>query len=145
MERKRRVFPEAFRREAADRVRASGSPIVRVAEELGLRETVSRRQIGRSGGGTGAPSSRQATSVPSTPSPADLAAGNARPKRESHRAETERDIPKKAALVFGGATPLSEHRCAMPCRAADDVRVRPSRRLETIACRRRMSIAASGR
>jgi hypothetical protein len=32
-----------------------------------------------------------------TPSPADLAAKTARLEREPHRAETERDIPTKAA------------------------------------------------
>ena len=42
--------------------------------------------------------------MPATPSPADLAAENARLKRELHRAETERDILKKAALIFGGAS-----------------------------------------
>lgn len=104
MERKRRVFPEAFKREAVERVHASGVPIVRVAEELGLHETVLRRWIGRFGGGTAARSSRLSTSVPLTPSPADLAAENARLKRELHRAEMERDILKKAALIFGGAT-----------------------------------------
>ena len=104
MERKRRVFPEAFKREAVERVRTSGVPIVRVAEELGLHETVLRRWISRFGGRTAASSPRRPTSVPSMSSPADLAAENARLKRELHRAETERDILKKAALIFGGAT-----------------------------------------
>jgi len=35
MERKRRVFPEGFKREAMERVRSSGVPIVRVAHENG--------------------------------------------------------------------------------------------------------------
>ncbi len=96
MERKRRVFPEAFKREVVERVRTSGVPIVRVAEELGLHETVLRRWISRFGGRTAAGSSRRSTSVPSTPSPADLAAENARLKREPHRAEMERDILKKS-------------------------------------------------
>jgi transposase len=48
-ERRRRVFPETFKREAVDRVRTSGLPIVRVAEELGLHETVLRRWITRFG------------------------------------------------------------------------------------------------
>ena len=38
-----------------------------------------------------------------TPSPADLAAEDARLGRALRRAEAERDIPKKAALIFGGA------------------------------------------
>ena len=48
-ERRRRVFPEAFKREAALRVATSGQPIVRVAEELGLHETVLRRWMARYG------------------------------------------------------------------------------------------------
>jgi transposase len=41
--RHRRVFPEAFKREAADRVRSSGLSAGKVAAELGLHETVLRR------------------------------------------------------------------------------------------------------
>lgn len=40
---KRRLFPESFKRQAADRVANSGLPIVRVAEELGLHETLLRQ------------------------------------------------------------------------------------------------------
>lgn len=50
-ERKRRVFPVVFEREAVERVRASGMTIVAVADELGLHETVLRRWIARFGGG----------------------------------------------------------------------------------------------
>jgi transposase len=78
-ERRRRVFPETFKREAVDRVGTSGLPIVRVAEELGLDETVLRRWITRYG--TLASPRRIATPA-ATPSPADLAAENARLKRE---------------------------------------------------------------
>ena len=38
------------------------------------------------------------------PSPADLAAENARLKRELQRTQMERDILKKAALIFGTAS-----------------------------------------
>jgi transposase len=91
------VFPETFKREAVDRVRTSGLPIVRVAEALGVHETVLLRWITRHA----EPASpwRAATQA-ATPSPADLAAENARLKRELHRAETERDILKKAALAI---------------------------------------------
>ena len=103
-ERKRRVFPDAFKREAVERVRTSGMTIIAVAEELGLHETVLRRWIARFGGSsTMAPARRSSAAVPMTLSPADLAAENARLKRELHRVETERDILKKTALIFGGA------------------------------------------
>jgi transposase len=91
-ERRRRVFPETFKREAVDRVRTSGLPIVRVAQELGLHETVLRRWIARYG--TMA-SPRRIATPPATPSPADLASENARLKRELQRAEMERDILKR--------------------------------------------------
>lgn len=38
------------------------------------------------------------------PSPADHAAENARLRSEVARLRTERDIPKKAAVIFGAAT-----------------------------------------
>ncbi len=41
--RRRRIFPEAFKREAVDRVASSGLSPGRVAAELGLHETVLRR------------------------------------------------------------------------------------------------------
>lgn len=104
-DRKRRVFPDAFKREAVERVRTSGMTIIAVAEELGLHETVLRRWIARfCGSTTMAPARRLSSAAPMTPSPADLAAENARLRRALHRAETERDILKKAALIFGGAT-----------------------------------------
>ena len=46
---KRRHFPDAFKREAVERARTSGLTIIEVAEELGLHETVLRRWIRRSG------------------------------------------------------------------------------------------------
>lgn len=66
-ERRRRLFAETFKREAVERVRTSGLPIVRVAEELGLHETVLRRWIARYG--TMA-SPRRTAPPPPTPSKA---------------------------------------------------------------------------
>ena len=57
-ERRRRVFPEAFKREAALRVATSGQPMVRVAEELGLHETVLRRLMAKYGAEGTAPQRR---------------------------------------------------------------------------------------
>ena len=61
---KRRVFPGAFKREAVERVRSSGLTVGAVAVQ--------------------APA----------PSPSDLAAENARLKRENERLRMERDILK---------------------------------------------------
>lgn len=103
--RKRREFPEAFKREAVERARASGLTIIAVARELDVHETVLRRWITRYGAPGPTPARRPAaTAAAGGLSPADLAAENARLKRENARLQTERDILKKAALIFGGAT-----------------------------------------
>lgn len=81
VERKRRVFPDAFRREALERVGTSGMTIIAGAEEPGLHGTVLRRWIARFGDSAVA---RRPTPAPGTPSPAGLAAENARLKRELH-------------------------------------------------------------
>jgi len=97
---KRRHFPDAFKREAVDRVRTSGLTIIQVAEELGLHETVLRRWIRRFDPPETGTARRPITQAQG-PSPADLAAENARLKRDLQKAEMERDILKKAALIFG--------------------------------------------
>lgn len=99
---RRRHFPESFKRQAVERVASSGLPIMRVAAELGLHETLLRRWMKQFGEpGTG-PARRPVTQA-RAPSPADLAAENARLKRDLARAQMERDILRKAALIFGAA------------------------------------------
>lgn len=95
---KRRYFPDEFKRQAAERVETSGLSIMDVAAELGVHETQLRRwirQFGKSGTGP----ARRPNSHAQGPSPADLAAENARLKRELQKAQTERDILKKAAFA----------------------------------------------
>ena len=101
--RRRREFPEAFKREAVERVRASGMTIIAVANELGLHETVLRRWIQKFGEPGMGLARRASTAASSGPLPADLAAENARLKRENARLSMERDILRKAALIFGAA------------------------------------------
>ncbi len=58
----RRVFPEAFKREAVDRVAMSGLSAGAVARELGLHETVLRRwmmQFGAQATGTASAPTRK--------------------------------------------------------------------------------------
>ena len=103
--RRRREFPEAFKREAVERARTSGMTIIAVAEELGLHETVLRRWIQKfSEPGTVTPRRRPAPPALPGSSPADLVAENARLRRENARLSMERDILRKAALIFGAAT-----------------------------------------
>ena len=100
---KRRVFPETFKREAVDRVATSGLSAGAVARELGLHETVLRRWMMRYGTQATGPARRSHTQAPA-PSPSDLAAENARLRRENDHLRMERDILKKAALIFGAAS-----------------------------------------
>ena len=104
MERKkRRYFPDDFKRKAVERAETSGLSVMNVAAEFGIHETQLRRwmrQFGRLGTGSALRPVPQAQG----PSPADLAAENARLRRELQKAQTEREILKKAALIFGAAT-----------------------------------------
>jgi transposase len=100
---KRRVFPESFKREAVDRVATSGLSAGKVANELGLHETVLRRWMMQFGvQATGTP--RRPNTQAVAPSPSDLVADNARLRRENERLRMERDILKKAALIFGSVS-----------------------------------------
>ena len=104
----RRVFPESFKREAVDRVANSGLTAGAVARELGLHETVLRRWMTQFGmqatGQNGLGTSRRSTTQASSPSPSDLAAELARLRRENGQLRMERDILKKAALIFGATS-----------------------------------------
>ena len=128
-QRRRREFPEAFKREAVERVRTSGMTIIAVANELGLHETVLRRWIQRYGEPGAAPMRRTSAAASCGPSPADLAAENARLKRELDRARMERDILKKAALIFGGLPDEVRVRGRAQGRLADLCHVRRARRV----------------
>ena len=96
---KRRHFPDAFKREAVERAWTSGLTIIQVAEELGLHETVLRRWIQRYAEPGTLPRRRLAVPAVTGSSPADLVAQNARLKRENARLQMERDILRKAALA----------------------------------------------
>lgn len=100
-QRRRRDFPEAFEREAVEWVRTSGMPIIAVANELGLHETVLRRWTQKYGEPGMGLARRSPTAASSGPSPADLAAESAWLKRENARLSRERDIGHMDALIFG--------------------------------------------
>nr|WP_306455409.1 transposase [Jannaschia seosinensis] len=50
-DKKRRYFPDAFKRQAAERVETSGLSVVDVAAKLGVHETQVHRWIRQGGGG----------------------------------------------------------------------------------------------
>ncbi len=117
---KRRPFPDAFKREAVDRARTSGLTIIEVAEGLGFHETVLRMNTPVRCAGVGpcaAPHSAGSSPVSSGPG-----CENARLKREVHKAGMERDILEKAALAIV-LEPMA-HVARSSERAPDDVWVR---------------------
>ena len=99
----RRIFPEAFKREAVARVSTSGLPPSKVASELGLHETVLRRWMRQFAVSFGTATVPQQRGQPGTPSVADLAAENSRLRRENDRLRMEREILKKTVTIFGAA------------------------------------------
>jgi transposase len=107
---RRRSFPEAFKREAVAAIRG-GRSVSPVAAELGLPDRLVRSWLrwaeGRVPTASGAPTPPREQAVPARrvgPSPADQAAEIARLRKELERVRMERDILKRAALIFGQAT-----------------------------------------
>jgi transposase len=84
-------------------VATSGLSAGKVAAELGLHETVLRRWMTLYGAQATGAARRPNTQAPA-PSPSDLAAENALLRRENDRLRMERDILKKAALIFGATS-----------------------------------------
>lgn len=110
--RRRRSFPDAFKREAVAAVRG-GRAVSQVAAELGLPDRLLRawvrwdaaRGTTESGAPAATPMREQAAPAGRVgPSPAEQAAEIARLRRELDRVRMERDILKRAALIFGQAT-----------------------------------------
>lgn len=108
---RRRSFPEAFKREAVAAVRG-GRPVSQVAAELGLPDRLVRSWLYWAeehpaeaiGAPVRTPSRAQAAPARRVgPSPADQAAEISRLRKELERVRMERDILKRAALIFGQA------------------------------------------
>ena len=109
---RRRSFPEAFKREAVAAIRG-GRLVSQVAAELGLPDRLVRSWLrwaeGRAPAASGAPAPTppREQAVPARrvgPSPAEQAAEIAQLRKELERVRMERDILKRAALIFGQAT-----------------------------------------
>jgi len=99
---RRRVFPEAFKREAVEKVATSGLSTAMIAAELGVHETMLRRWMLQfpASGEIRTSHERQPTPSLST-SPAGLAAENARLRDEVERLRADREVLKRAlAIVF---------------------------------------------
>jgi transposase len=109
---RRRSFPGAFKREAVAAIHG-GRSVSQVAAELGLPDRLVRSWLrwaeGRSPGASGvpAPTPRREQAAPARrvgPSSADQAAKIAQLRKELERVRMERDISKRAALIFGQPT-----------------------------------------
>ena len=97
----RRAFTDEFKREAVSLLASSGRPLTQMATELGIQPSMLRNWRGMVNG----------TTKPG----ADTAAGHAaaalsaeqteirRLRRDLERAQTERDILKKAIGIFSGS------------------------------------------
>ena len=102
MGKSRREFNREFKQEAVSLWEASGRPQVEIAAELGIQPSQLRRWQKVIQG----PGQQQMTdgsgdaALAGASTPADLAAENARLRRELERARAERDILKKAIGIF---------------------------------------------
>ena len=104
MAKTRRAFTAEFKQEAVALWEGSGRPQMEIAAELGLQPSQLRRwqrllQQGKLEGPS-SPSPVTVIQAPASPARADLAAENARLRRELERARAERDILKKAIGIF---------------------------------------------
>ena len=90
---KRRKYDASFKKEVLAMV-ANGRPISEVSQSLGIGENLIYKWRSRSGS---APIATQAASADSP----DLAAQNQELRGLLRKAEEERDILKKALLIFG--------------------------------------------
>jgi transposase len=90
--------PDEFKREAVGLLVNSGRPLSQIAEELGIPAVRLRAWRNRSGGSqAGSPHACWgAAAIP--PSGVDLAAENARLRRENEHLRMEREILKKREL-----------------------------------------------
>jgi len=105
MAKTRRAFTAEFKREAVALWETSGRPQMEIAAELGLQPSQLRRwqrllQQGQLEGPSSSPAPAMVAKAPASPAPADLAAENARLRRDLERARAERDILKKAIGIF---------------------------------------------
>ena len=110
--RRRRTFPDGCKWEAVAAIR-SGRSASQVAAELGLPDRLVRgwvrwaeggAPVGGDAPGTTPSHAQAAPARRVVPSPADQAAEIARLRKELERTRMERDILKRAALIFGQAT-----------------------------------------
>ena len=102
MAKTRREFTREFKHEAVALWEASGRPQVEIAAELGIQPSQLRRwqKVVHGSSQRSVTASSGDAALASASTPADLAAENARLRRELERARAERDILKKVIGIF---------------------------------------------
>ena len=99
----RREFTEEFKREAVLLLESSGRPLMQVAKEFGIQPSMLRNWRARGHGPAGS-AAGQAGTGKVMPAASPEQAEIRQLRKELERAQMERDILKKAALIFGQAT-----------------------------------------
>lgn len=103
---RRRVFPEAFKRQAVERVATSGLSVAAVAAELEIHETILRRWMNQfpapsDTGSAGSQPVQMQTPTADTKLASELLVEIAELRLENERLRAEREVLKKAlAIVF---------------------------------------------
>ena len=96
----RRTFTDEFKREAVSLLSSSGRPLTQVAMELGVQPSMLRNWRGKV-----SETSKPGMIVPAGQMGAAVCADQAeirRLRRDLERAQMERDILKKAIVIFSG-------------------------------------------
>lgn len=96
----RRSFTDEFKREAVSLLASSGRPLTQIATELGIQPSMLRSWRGTVNGSV----TRMASAAGSlaTVAPSAEQVEIRRLRRDLERAQTERDILKKAVGIFSG-------------------------------------------
>src|ERR1700730_12109494 len=99
----RRQFTDDFKREERRCLTRSGRPVSQIAQELGIAASRLRAWRNRSDGGHVGSPRRPNTQAAIPHAGADLAAENARLRREHERLGMERELLKKTLRIFSEA------------------------------------------
>ena len=103
--RQRRSFTDDYKQQAAGLVASSGRSVGSVAKELGLRDSVLRRWVEKSGMRHEPAAAPRRLPTQAAPPLADQAAEIARLRQENERLRMEKDILKKSIAIFSGTRP----------------------------------------
>jgi transposase len=99
----RHQYTDEFKREAVGLLASSGRPLSQIAGELGISAARLRAWRNRSGGSQAGSTRRPNTQALIPPAGVDLAAENARLRRENEPLRMEREILKKTLRIFSEA------------------------------------------